>query len=115
MKKAFTSLALFFESISVWWNNDSTDKLRKSAEQGDDVAQCNLGSAYASGRGVPKDLVEAVKWYRKAAEQGYAQAQFNFGVVYAKGVGVTQDFVEAHAWWNVAGAGGYENAQRIVI
>jgi TPR repeat protein len=29
---------------------------------------------YQKGRGVPKDEVEAVKWYRKAADQGEAKA-----------------------------------------
>ncbi|MSR43556.1 MAG: hypothetical protein EXS19_05920, partial [Pedosphaera sp.] len=39
-------------------------------EKGDASAQYNLGVMYANGLGVPKDEVEAVKWYRKAADQG---------------------------------------------
>ena len=52
---------------------------RKAAEQGDSMAQFNLGLMYDNGRGVPQDNTEAAKWYRKAAEQGYANAQFNLG------------------------------------
>lgn len=40
------------------------------AEQGDAVAQYNLGMMYRKGQGVSKDGKESAKWYRKAAEQG---------------------------------------------
>ena len=43
-------------------------QLRALAEQGDAVAQNNLGLMYANGRGVPEDDAEAVRWYRLAAE-----------------------------------------------
>ena len=39
------------------------------AEQGDAVAQHNLGVLYRNGQGVPQDYAEALKWYRQAAEQ----------------------------------------------
>ena len=47
----------------------------KAAEQGNAMAQCNLGQCYFNGDGVDKDRTEALKWYRKAAEQGDAEAQ----------------------------------------
>ena len=50
------------------------ESLRRAAEQGNAVAQHNLGLCYDYGTGVEKDGREAVKWYRKAAEQGYADA-----------------------------------------
>ena len=59
----------------------STDvkKLEQQASQGLAAAQFNLGVAYANGRGVPQDDVQAVKWYRLAADQGNASAQYNLG------------------------------------
>ena len=39
---------------------------RKAAEQGDALAQNNLGLMYANGEGVPEDDREAVKWYQRA-------------------------------------------------
>lgn len=48
------------------------DSYRNAAEQGHTEAQFNLGIAYETGDGVPKDHVEAVKWFRKSAEQTYA-------------------------------------------
>lgn len=44
------------------------------AEKGHPVAQFNLGFLYDTGRGVPQDFEEAVKWYRRAAAQGYVEA-----------------------------------------
>ena len=38
------------------------DALRARAEQGDADAQHNLGVMYATGRGVPQDDAEAVRW-----------------------------------------------------
>ena len=85
---------------------------RQAAEQGNAVAQFNLGRMYALGDDVPKDNVEAVKWYRKAAEQGNADAQTCLGVQYYRGFGVPRDLVQAHAWFNVAAAVGIETAER---
>ncbi|EQM95281.1 tetratricopeptide repeat protein, partial [Oxalobacter paraformigenes] len=47
-----------------------------------------IGYMYKKGRGVEKNLAEAVKWYRKAAEAGFAAAQFNLGLTYEEGYGV---------------------------
>ena len=52
---------------------DSLAALISAVEQGDASAQYNLGVMYATGRGVPEDGTEAVRWYRAAAEQGDAE------------------------------------------
>jgi hypothetical protein len=49
---------------------DTVNQFRKNAEQGDTIAQINLGLCYAQGDGVDTNAVEAVKWFFKAAEQG---------------------------------------------
>ena len=61
---------------------------------------------YATGRGVPQDYAEAVRWYRLAAEQDNASAQVSLGLKYATGEGVPQDYVSAHMWLNLAAAAG---------
>ncbi|MDQ3139596.1 MAG: hypothetical protein M3Q15_02585, partial [Pseudomonadota bacterium] len=40
---------------------------RLAAEQGWSEAMTNLGQAYEAGAGVPRDAVEALKWYLLAA------------------------------------------------
>jgi TPR repeat protein len=51
---------------------------RKAAEQGDVIAQYNLGLCY----GKVENVGEAMKWYRKVTEQGSAIAQYNLGLCY---------------------------------
>ena len=59
---------------------------------------------YGNGDGVPRDYVEALRWYRLAAEQEDANAQTNLGEMYANGIGVPKDYIQAHMWLNLASA-----------
>ena len=93
----------------------SPEKLRQDAERGDADAQFYLGKMYELGyayetAGVPKDAVEAIKWYRKAAEQGHQSAQVNLGLLYT-GAGVPKDAVEAVKWFRKAAEQGNAFAQ----
>ena len=86
-------------------------KLNKPlAEQGNAVAQYNLGVMYAKGKGVIENDKKAVRWYRLAADQGNAKAQNNLGVMYHNGEGVLQDNKKAHMWYNIARANGNDTA-----
>ena len=76
--------------------------MRVAADQGNSVAQYELGVMYDEGRGVIQDYKEAVKWFRLSADQGNARAQFNLGVMYVEGQGVTQDFKEAVKWYRLS-------------
>ena len=49
--------------------------LQPLAEQGDRVAQYDLGIMHFAGQGVPQNVAEATNWFRKAAEQGEPGAQ----------------------------------------
>ncbi len=48
---------------------------RPLAEQGDALAQYNLGVMYFMGRGVPQDNVQAHMWLNLAAAQGHELAR----------------------------------------
>ena len=52
------------------------------AKKGDAYAQCNLGTMYAEGLGVPQNYEEAVKWFLLAAEQRHEQAPFNLEMMH---------------------------------
>jgi len=82
--------------------------------KGDAEAQNNFGQKFHYGEGVPKDFVEAMKWYRLAAEQEYEYAQFNLGDMYYEGEGVPQDFVEAMRWYRLAAAQENAGAQYVL-
>jgi TPR repeat protein len=106
----FTALYMV-ASLHAQAESDQIKVMRAEAERGDAIAQFGLGMLYEVGRGVPKDFVEAVKWYRKSAVQGYANAQSNLGSQYHKGEGVPKDFVEAVKWFRKAAEQGDFNAQ----
>ena len=59
----------------------------------------SLGYIYASGVGVPKDDVEAAKWYGLAAGWGDAAAQYNLAIMYENGGGMPKDDAEAIKWF----------------
>ena len=80
------------------------------AEQGNAIAQFNLGVMYDEGIGVPQDYNTAVKWVTLAAEQGNADAQYNLGLMYGNRGGVPQDYVRAHMWFNLSASQGGEDA-----
>ena len=84
---------------------------RKAVDQGDAVAQYNLGVCYFKGEGVAQDYAEAVKWFRKAAELGHAEAQRNLAICYVSGRGVEKDIVEAAKWFRKAADQGDAEAQ----
>src|SRR5882724_5667141 len=104
----------FEDAVEAHSRGDSQKALRlirPLANDGDAVAQFNLGLMYATGQGVQQDNAAAALWFRKAAEQGYAPAQSNLGTVYLYGRGVTQDDTEAVAWFRRAAEQGHPVAK----
>jgi len=57
----------------------SVTSLRLAADNGDAVAQYNLGRRYELGLGVEQDDREAARLYHLAADQGNAEAQYSLG------------------------------------
>ena len=112
--KLLTSTTLLFLLVIVFSGSVSGqdfEETKRLAEQGDATAQYNLGNMYDSGRVVPENDAEAVRWYRLAAEQGDAAAQNNLGFMYARGEGVPEDDVEAVKWYRLAAEQGDATAQ----
>ena len=85
---------------------------RKAAEQGNAMAQKNLGICHVTGRGLARDIPEAIRWFRKAAEQDDDMAQYNLGVCLLSGGEATaRDRDEAIYWLRKAAAQGNERAK----
>jgi uncharacterized protein len=85
---------------------------RPLADQGNTVAEYNLGLLYANGQGVSKDDAQARQWYEKAAAKGHADAQVNLGILFVYGRGVPQDYKMAVYWLRLAANQGNDLAQR---
>ncbi|CAM9762619.1 unnamed protein product, partial [Sphacelaria rigidula] len=69
-------------------------------------AQNYLGALFFDGRGVTKDLQEAVKWFRHSSRQGNAQACQNLGICHQAGLGLPKDLPKAEGLFRQAVAGG---------
>ena len=53
-----------------------------AAQNGDPISQYNLGVMYKDGKGVNKDIGEAIFWLEKASNQGLLEAQYLTGLYY---------------------------------
>ena len=84
-------------------------KLR--AEAGEPLAQTRTADNYATGRGVPVNFQEAVKWYRKAANQNEPRAQYNLGYMYYNSEALPRDYKKAVYWFTKAAEQGNSGAQ----
>jgi TPR repeat protein len=104
-----------FKGAGVATNTaEAVEWFRRAAEQGNALAQSNLGVMYQHGESIPKDAAQAVAWNRNAAEQGYAEAQYNLGVMYEHGEGVPKDLVQAHKWVSLAASSGRPKAREVL-
>lgn len=104
----------YLKGLTAAQNGDFATALREwtpLAEQGNVLAQYNLGVFYSKGRGVPQDFKTAVEWYTRAAEQGHVSAQFNLGLMYHTGQKVPQDSKTAVKWYTRAAEQGQGDAQ----
>ena len=55
-----------------------------------------------SGRGAPRDVVQAAIWYARAAAGGNRRAAFNLGQLYESGEGVPANIDLSRAWYAAA-------------
>ena len=72
------------KGVDAWGRGDfqaAVNEWRGPASSGDADAQFNLAQAHKLGRGVPRDLREAERWYKKASDQGHIQASDNYGLI----------------------------------
>ncbi len=57
-------------------NAEAARWYRKAADQGDSLAQYELGQMYVDGEGVPQDYVQAHMWFNLAASEIKIAAKF---------------------------------------
>ncbi len=78
------------------------------------AVQFNIGLMFANGDGVPKNPVQAAKWFEKAARQGHADAQFRLGGLYWTGELGEKDVARALEWLQRAAASGHRRARGLL-
>src|SRR5690606_24425228 len=83
--------------------------LRLAAANGDPSAEFEVAVRLDEGRGIARDLEQAVVWYRRSASRGFAPAQYRLGTLYERGLGVSADRGRAMAWYrSAAGKGSFK-------
>ncbi len=85
--------------------------VQAQAKQGDPGALTALGTAYASGQGVPQDFGKALQSYQQAAAAGDSLAEYNIGLMYESAHGVSQDLATAFRYYLQAAKQGVAQAQ----
>lgn len=95
-------------------NAHDLDLYKHLAEQGDAMAQNNLGLMYEAGHGVTQDFDLAIYWLAKAAKQGSSEAQYNIGRMVYFGNGVAKDYVQAFNLYKKAAEQGDTLAQSAI-
>ena len=112
------TIVLFTVNAFAAINTEQLNKLKQEAEEGDDLAQFDLGIRYFNGENVPKNEGEAFKWFSRAAEKENGLAQFYLAVCYAEGRGVDKDLSRCAYWRSKAESKGItrdESAPNIKI
>ena len=73
------------------------------AKEGNRVAQHNLATMYATGKGAKRDVSKAIKWYEKAAKQQYGLSAYNLGHIYQmRGTQDAHAYTKAKYWYEKA-------------
>ena len=93
--------------------NKAFELWKKSAEQGNLVAQTYLGLCYFTGDGVQPDPMKAVAIWTNAAEHGNMESRRYLGVAYLTGKGITRDRNRALQCFEAAAASGDKEAQKM--
>ena len=77
------------------------------------TARFNLGMAYLSGDGVPKDPSKAVQWLKVAESQNFSEAQYTLGVLLLEGQeSVEKNTMEGLRFLRKAAAQNHQMARR---
>lgn len=85
--------------------------LLKAAEGGMAAAQIEIGTLYAKGNGVTKNLTQAAEWYRKSAFQGSPKGMWNYGNILKD----AKDYDQALFWMSEAATQGYQRAFKNMV
>lgn len=92
-------------------STNAFDILKSRAANGEADAEFRLARAYATGKDVNPDSLQAIAWFRKAAAHGSAEAECALGGCYALGVWVPKDFAQALDWYRKAADQGNAKGQ----
>lgn len=97
--------------VHQYVTKDTLNEVREKAENGDAIAQYELGMSYIDGMVVDKNIEEGLKWVTLSAQQNHDCAQVSLGMFYYYGGDGTRDLNKAIYWFNRAAALGSREGQ----
>jgi hypothetical protein len=107
-------LSPFDQAQFAVWRGDyahAVERLQPLVAAGDFAAQELLARLYFEGWGVPRDHVQAVRWFESAAAGRFAPAQYNLARMYEQGLGTSLDLSKSLRWFRQAAERGDAEAQ----
>lgn len=108
------SHANFIEGGEAYLRGDfeaAAKKFMPLAERGNHRAMYALGSMYAGGHGVEKDLKKAFQLFSESARNGRADAMYKLGLMYEQGRGIKKNHKKAIRLYRKSAKKGYPLAQ----
>jgi cell division septation protein DedD len=75
---------------------------RSLADEGNSLAQYNVGLLHYRGHGTTRSYAQALIWFHAAARQGLAASYLRLGAMFEGGEGVPRDFEQAYLWYTLA-------------
>ena len=84
--------------------------LRAAVARKNAAAEYEIGTRFAEGRGVSKNMEEALRWIERAADAGFVPAQFRLASLYEKGDGPKKNLDKARRLYLAAAQKGHAKA-----
>ncbi|WP_293904362.1 caspase family protein [Phenylobacterium sp.] len=81
-----------------------------AAGQGNGAAMYNLGVMSLTGKGAPKDVAAAARWFKASGDAGHSGGMVNWGLCRLNGFGTAKDEADGFQWIQKAADKGSPNA-----
>ena len=91
-----------FEKADRLYNDgkfkEALNLFKEIAKNGDDSAMDRIGSMYADGEGIEKNISKAIEWYKQSVSEGGLTSLYNLGLVYK----CENNINESKRWFSMA-------------
>ena len=94
---------------------DDIENVKHHASNGNEEAMYHLALMYDTGNNMPRNPIEAEKWYKLAVEKNHAAAMYFLARLYStQNSGIRRDEKEAQKLYKMAAEHGYEDAIKVI-
>ena len=91
-----------FEKADRLYNDgkfkEALNLFKEIAKNGDDSAMDRIGTMYADGEGIEKNISKAIEWYKQSVSEGGLTSLYNLGLVYK----CENNINESKRWFSMA-------------